>query len=52
MLFQKKEKKLLAVADGKAMALNEVADEAFASGIDAELLIILITSSILSVAIL
>ena len=33
MLFQKKEKKLLAVADGKAMALNEVADEAFASGI-------------------
>lgn len=33
MLFQKKEKKLLAVADGNAVSLTEVPDEAFASGI-------------------
>ena len=31
MLFQKKEKKLLAVADGNAIPLTEVPDEAFAS---------------------
>lgn len=33
MLFQKKEKKLLAVADGNAIPLTEVPDEAFASGL-------------------
>ena len=33
MQFQKKEKKLLAVADGNAVSLTEVPDEAFASGI-------------------
>ena len=33
MIFQKKEKVLLAVANGKAIPLSEVPDEAFASGI-------------------
>ena len=33
MLFRKKENKLLAVADGNAVALSEVPDEAFASGL-------------------
>ncbi len=33
MIFQKKEKKLLAVADGNAISLTEVPDEAFASGL-------------------
>ena len=33
MLFQKKEKVLLAVANGKAIPLSEVPDEAFASGL-------------------
>lgn len=33
MLFQKKVKGLMAVADGKAIPLSEVPDEAFASGI-------------------
>ena len=33
MLFQKKEKKLLAVADGNAIPLTEVPDEAFSSGL-------------------
>ena len=33
MLFQKKEKLILAVADGEAVPLNEVPDEAFSSGI-------------------
>ena len=33
MIFQKKEKKLLAVADGNAIPLTEVPDEAFASGL-------------------
>lgn len=33
MLFQKKDKIMLAVADGNAIPLSEVPDEAFASGI-------------------
>jgi len=33
MLFQKKQKGLLAVADGKAIPLSEVPDEAFSSGV-------------------
>lgn len=33
MLFQKKAKVLLAVADGKAIPLSEVPDEAFSSGL-------------------
>ena len=33
MIFQKKEKVLLAVANGKAIPLSEVPDEAFSSGI-------------------
>ena len=33
MIFQKKEKKLLAVADGNAISLTKVPDEAFASGL-------------------
>ena len=33
MFFNKKEKSLLAVADGRAIPLSEVPDEAFASGI-------------------
>lgn len=33
MLFSKKEKQLLAVMDGRAVALDKVPDEAFASGI-------------------
>ena len=33
MLFRKKENKLLAVADGNAVSLSEVPDQAFASGL-------------------